>query len=94
MSNKKRKLKNVISLKNNKFDINKINTINEINNFLKIKREKIINNLVEIDNLRNEINQLDKKLDKMCDHQYEYTNESYTMNQRPPKKCTKCDKDR
>ena len=94
MSNKKRKLKNVISLKNNKFDINKINTINEINNFLKIKREKVINNLVEIDNLRNEIIQLDKKLDKMCDHQYEYTNESYTMNQRPPKKCTKCDKDR
>ena len=94
MSNKKRKLKNVISLKNNKFDINKINTINEINNFLKIKREKVINNLVEIDNLRNEIIQLDKKLDKMCDHQYEHTNESYTMNQRPPKKCTKCDKDR
>ena len=92
--NKKRKLSNIISSDDNKFNIKNINTINEINNFLKIKRAKVISNLVEIDNLREHIRQLDRKLDKICDHEYEYTGESYGMNQRPPKRCCKCHKDK
>ena len=91
--NKKRKLSNIISSDDNKFNIKNINTINEINNFLKIKRAKVISNLVEIDNLRNHIRQLDRKLDKICDHEYEHTGESYGMYERPPKRCCKCHKD-
>ena len=92
-NNKKRKLENVILL-NEEFNIDNVNTIEEINNFLKIKREKIMNNLLEIDNLRNDIRKLDRKLDKLCNHEYEYTGESYRMYERPPKRCKKCKKER
>ena len=91
--NKKRKLGNVISI-DNKFNIDNINTIEEINKFLIIKREKVMKNLVEVGNLREEIRQLDNKLDKICDHKYEHTGESYGMYERPPKRCCKCLKDK
>ena len=71
-----------------------INTIEEINKFLIIKREKVMKNLVEVGNLREEIRQLDRKLDKICDHKYEHTGESYGMYERPPKRCCKCLKDK
>ena len=51
-------------------------------------------NLVEVGNLREEIRQLDNKLDKICDHKYEHTGESYGMYERPPKRCCKCLKDK
>jgi len=51
-------------------------------------------NLVEVGNLREEIRQLDRKLDKICDHKYEHTGESYGMYERPPKRCCKCLKDK
>ena len=91
--NKKRKLGEVIKL-NEEFNIDNINSIEKINHFLKIKRHKIMKNLVEVNNLRDDILQLERKLDKICNHEYEYTGESYGMYERPPKRCKKCNKER